>query len=146
MSDDVNQKLIEGWKKAFGANGLPALEVPAAFREIAQKGLSTYRQSYGQAQAAMEQANATLAQSYGPAGKGLAECQKKAMEALNANVASTFDYYEALLGAKTMAEIVELSSAHVRRQYENVAAQTKTLTGLAQSAAAEGTSAFKNGL
>ncbi|MGE3145431.1 MAG: phasin [Pseudorhodoplanes sp.] len=143
MSDDVNQKLTEGWRKAFDAYGLSAVEMPAAFRKIAEKNLSACRENYHQVQAATERANMMLKQNYETANKGIAECHVKTIEAMHANVASTFDYYHSLLQAKTVAEVVEISSAHIRKQCETLAAQTKEFAALAQSVVTESSKSHK---
>jgi hypothetical protein len=57
----------------------------------------------------------------------------KVVSAAQANVNALFDYAQDLVQAKTMSEVVELSTEHSRRQLEMMADQTKDLTNAAQS-------------
>ena len=45
---------------------------------------------------------------------------------------------------KSLSEVVELSTAHMRRQFEALTAQTKELTALAQKVATETTEPLKD--
>lgn len=144
MSDAGNRTLIDGWKKASDAYGMPTAEMSSAFRALAEKNLSACRENYRQVQAASEHAGAMLRQNYETTSKGIAACQAKAIDVLQTNVASTFDYYNALLRAKTVAEFVEISAAHMRKQCEAFTTQTKELTTLTRDMATESAKAFKN--
>ena len=131
------QDQIEAAKKAFSANGMPALEVPPAVREIAEKGLATARENYEKLKTSAEQVNSAIEDTCTTASKGLAEYNGKVLEALQVNVNSAFDYFNSLLSAKTVAEAVELSTGHARKQFEALSGQAKDLSALAQKVAAE---------
>lgn len=131
------QDQLEAAKKAFSANGMPAFEVPPAVREIAEKGLSTCRENYDKFKASAEQVNSALEDTCTTASKGLATFNGKVLEALQTNVNSSFDYFNALLSSKTLAEAVELSTSHARKQFETLSGQTKELSALAQKVATE---------
>jgi hypothetical protein len=49
------------------------------------------------------------------------------------------------LTVKSLAEAIELSSAHTRKQFEAVTAQTKDLAALAQKVTSEAVEPVKNG-
>ncbi|MFG1479277.1 phasin [Xanthobacter sp. V4C-4] len=147
MSDSfikAYQDQIEAAKKAFSANGIPPVEVPPAVREIAEKGLATLRENYDKLKVSADQVNAALEDTYTTASKGVAEYNSKVLEAVQSNVNSTFDYFNALLQAKSVAEAVELSTSHARKQFETVSGQTKDLTALAQKVAAESSEPIKS--
>lgn len=137
------QDQLEAAKKAFTANGVPAMEVPPAVREIAEKGLASCKDSYVKIKAAAEQVNTTLEDTYATASKGVAQYNAKVVEALHSNVNSAFDYFNALLTAKTVTEAVELSTSHARKQFESLTAQAKDLTALAQKVAADSSEPIK---
>lgn len=137
------QDQIEAAKKAFSANGMPPLEVPPAVREIAEKGLVTARENYEKLKATAGQVNAAMEDTCTTACKGLADYNVKVLEALQTNVNSAFDYFNALLGAKTVAEAVELSTGHARKQFETLSGQAKDLSALAQKVAAESSEPLK---
>jgi hypothetical protein len=50
---------------------------------------------------------------------------------------TAFDFASELMGAKTFSDFVELSTAHARKQFETLTAQSKELTALAQKVATE---------
>ena len=62
------------------------------------------------------------------------------------NTRAAFDYVNELLGVKSPSELVELSTAHMRKQFDTVSAQTKELSALAQKAAADAAEPIKTGV
>lgn len=137
------QDQIEAAKQAFSANGMPALEVPPAVREIAEKGLATCRENYEKLKVSADQVNAALEDTCTTACKGVADFNVKALEALQTNMNSAFDYFNALLQAKNVVEAVELSTGHARKQFETISGQAKDLSALAQKVAAESSEPLK---
>lgn len=138
------QDQLEAAKKAFSANGVPAFEVPPAMRDVAEKGLAACRENYDKLKASAEQVNAAIEDSCTTASKGLSTFNVKMLEALQANMNSSFDYFNALLSSKTLAEAVELSTSHARKQFETVSAQAKDLSALAQKVAADTSEPLKS--
>lgn len=138
------QDQIEAAKKAFSTHSVPGVEVPPAVREIAEKGLAAYRENYGKLKAAAEQVNAALEDSATTASKGVAQYNAKVLEAVQSNVNSAFDYFNSLLTAKTVAEAVELSTGHARKQFEALTGQAKDLSALAQKVAADSSEPIKS--
>lgn len=140
MSDSfikAYQDQIEAAKKAFSANGMPSVEVPPAMRELAEKNLAAYRENYEKLKASTAQINSALESSYENAGKGVAEYNARVLEALQSNINSTFDFYNSVINAKSVSELVELSTGHARQHFETVSGQVKDLSALAQKVAAD---------
>ncbi|MFG1212888.1 phasin [Xanthobacter flavus] len=138
------QDQIEAAKKAFSTHAVPSVEVPPAVREIAEKGIATYRENYTKLKAAAEQVNAALEDTCTTASKGVAQYNAKVLEAVQSNVNSAFDYFNSLLSAKTVAEAVELSTGHARKQFEALTGQAKDLSALAQKVAADSSEPIKS--
>ncbi|MBB6309459.1 phasin [Xanthobacter tagetidis] len=138
------QDQLDAAKKAFSANGMPAFEVPPAMREAAEKGLSACRDNYDKIKSSAEQMNAAIEDTCTTASKGVSTFNVKMLEALQTNMNSSFDYFNALLSAKTFAEAVELSTGHARKQFEIVSAQAKDLSALAQKVAADTSEPLKS--
>jgi hypothetical protein len=65
---------------------------------------------------------------------------------LRVNVNASFDYTRELLGSKSLADAVELSASHIRKQFESLSAQAKTLSALAQKVATETAGPIKAGV
>jgi phasin len=116
---------------------LPRFEVPAAFREFAEKGVSQARDNWERFKAVSEEATDLLEGSYATASKGMVDYGLKLIEAHRANTNAAFDLASELMAVKSVSEAVELSTAHARKQFEAVSAQTRELTALAQKVATE---------
>jgi phasin len=116
---------------------MPKMEVPAAFRELAEKGLAQCKDNYDKMKGAAEQATDLLEDTYSTASKGCSSYGLKLIETARTNSNSAFDLFGEILGAKSYAEVVELSTAYLRTQFDTVSAQAKELAEHAQKVAAE---------
>ena len=125
---------------------LPKLEVPAAFREIAEKGVAQTKDAYEKVKAATEEATDLIEETYTTAVKGTVDYNLKVIEAARANANAAFDFASELIGVKSLSEVVELTTAHARKQFEAVTEQTKELTAAAQKLATETAEPIKSGV
>jgi phasin len=116
---------------------LPKFEVPPAFREFAEKGIAQAKENYEKVKSATEQATDVLEDTYSTASKGYASYGLKVIETTRANTDATFDLLSELMTAKSYSEMVELSSAYLRKQFDALIAQTKELSEHAQKVAAD---------
>ena len=123
---------------------MPKMEVPAAFRELAEKSVTQCKDNWEKMKAATEEATDVIEDSYATATKGFADYGLKMMEAARANTNANFEYASKLMTVKSASEVVELSTAHARSQFEALTAQTKELTALAQKVTAETTAPLKD--
>ena len=69
--------------------------------------------------------------------KGAADYGLKLIEVSRANTNSAFDFATQLFAVKSLAEMVELSTSHMRKQFDTMSAQGKELTALAQKVTTE---------
>jgi phasin len=125
---------------------MPKMEVPAAFREFAEKGASQVKVSCDKMKAATDEATVVIEGSYATATKGAADYGLKLFELSRANTAAAFDFYTELMSVKSYSDVIELSTAHARKQFETMTAQTKDLTALAQKVATETVEPIKDGV
>ena len=116
---------------------IPTPEVPAAFREIAEKGLAQAKQNYEKMKTVAEDATDAIETSYSNASKGASEYGLAVIANTRTNTNAMFDLMGALMGAKSYAEVVELSSGFARQQFETLTAQAKELNAVAQKAGTE---------
>jgi phasin len=116
---------------------LPKLEVPAAFRDMAEKSVSQAKENYEKMKVAAEEATDVIEDTYATASKGASDYGLKFIEAARENANASFDFATKLMTVKSLSEMVELATAHARKQFETVSAQTKDLTALAQKVATE---------
>ena len=68
------------------------------------------------------------------------------MEGGRAHANSAFDYATKLIAAKSLSELIELTSAHAREQLDVLTEQSKKLTSLAQKVANETAEPIKEGI
>jgi phasin len=116
---------------------LPKIEMPEAFRELTEKGVVQAKDNYEKIQAAAEEATDLLKSTYATAAKGTADYNRKVIEIAGTNAHAALDYAYELLGVKSPSEFIELSTAHARKQFEAMTAQTEELTELAQKVTTE---------
>ena len=66
--------------------------------------------------------------------------------AVHTNTNRAFDYAYKLMGVKSPSELLELSTAHARKQFEAMTAQTKELTEFAEKVTTEIVEPIKAGV
>jgi phasin len=125
---------------------IPKVEMPAAFREFAERGVAQAKDTYEKMKAAAEEATDVLETTYSTATKGASDYGLKVIEAARVNTNAAFDFAGELITAKTLSEVIELSSAHVRKQFEALTEQGKELSALAQKVATETAEPIKSGM
>ena len=155
--EETTTKTISSSKPAFSGSAfefpkfgipnfeMPKMEIPAAFREFAEKGVSQAKENYEKMKSAAEEATSVLEETYANASKGASAYGLKLVENARINSNAAFDLYGALLGAKTFAEVVELSTGYMREQFETVSTQVKDLSAAAQKAGTETFEPIKEG-
>jgi phasin len=109
-----------------------AIQSNEAFRETAEKGVAQAKDTYEKAKAATGQATDILKDTYATAAKGATEYNLKIIEIARINTNAAFEHAQQLLGVKSPSEFIELSTAHARKQFNTMIAQTKELSELAQ--------------
>src|ERR1700722_11123628 len=122
-----------------------AAQATAAFREFAEKGLSQAKDNYAKMKTAAEEATTIMETTYANASKGAADYGLKLVEMARVNSNATFDFMAELLGARTLAQVVEISTAHTRKQIEQLTTQAKELSTLAQKVATHTAEPIKDG-
>jgi len=125
---------------------IPKVEMPAAFREFAERGVAQAKDTYEKMKAVAEEATDVLESTYSTATKGASDYGLKVIEAARVNTNAVFDFAGELITAKTLSEMIELSSAHARKQFEALTQQSKELGALAQKVATETAEPIKSGM
>lgn len=129
--------------EAFSMN-LPQMEVPAAFREIAEKSVSNAREAYSKMKSAAEDATDALEDSYETTREGMLALGHKSLDATKARSDAAFGLARSLLGAKTFAEAIELQTSYLRAEFEAMTAQAKDFQEFTQKFAADATKPVKD--
>ena len=125
---------------------MPKMEVPAAFREFAEKGVAQSKETYEKFKSVAEDNTAMLETVYTTASKGATDYGLKVIEIARANSDAMFDFAEALFAVKSPSELIELSTAHARAQFETISGQSKELAALAQKVATDTAEPIKTGV
>ena len=125
---------------------IPKVEMPAAFREFAERGVAQAKDTYEKMKAAAEEATDVLETTYSTATKGASDYGLKVIEVARANTNAAFDFAGEIMAAKTLSEVVELTSAHARKQFEALTTQSKELSALAQKVATDTAEPIKTGM
>ncbi len=142
---------IPGFKPEFPFVDVPkfeksATEATAAFREFAEKGIVQAKDTYAKMKTAADEATGILEHTYANASKGAADYGLKVIEAARTNSNAAFDFATELCGARTLAQMVEISTAHTRKQIESITEQARELSALAQKVATTTAEPIKEGL
>src|ERR1700679_4390220 len=104
---------------------IPKVEMPAAFREFAERGVAQAKDNYEKMKAAAEEATDVLETTYSTATKGASDYGLKVIEVARTNTNAAFDFAGQVMAAKTLSEVVELTNAHARKQFETLSLQSK---------------------
>jgi phasin len=121
----------------FDFASFPQVEVPAPFREFAEKGVAQMKAGYDKLKTAAEEATDVIEDTFETARAGATELNLKALEAVKTNTDATFGFIRSLMTAKTLAEAVELQSTFAKAQFEALTAQTKDFQETAKKVAEE---------
>jgi phasin len=116
---------------------LSKVEVPAAMREAADKAVAQMKDGYAKLKAAAEETTDLVEDTYTTASAGVKDFNLKAIEAARVNMNAGFDHARDLMGAKSLAEMIELQSAYIRKMFEAMQAQGKDLSAVAQKTATD---------
>lgn len=125
---------------------MPKFEVPAAYREFAEKGISTAKENYEKIKAAAEGATDVLEDTYATASKGACTYGLKMIETTRANANAAFDFATEVMSAKSYSDLVQLSTAFMHKQFDTMTAQAKDLASVAQKVTTETVEPIKDGI
>ena len=111
---------------------MPSVEMPAMFREFAEKSISQARDGYSKMKVAAEEATDMVQDTYEITRESAFAIGVKALDVAKVNSDAAFDFAKDVFGAKTFAEVIELQSAFARKQFDVLGGQVKELQELSQ--------------
>lgn len=112
---------------AFSVNAFDPGKIAGSFRDLAEKGAEQSRTAYARMKTAAEDAGKTVEATVQSVQAGSVDLGLKTIEAVRINTESSLSHLEALLGVKSVAELVELQTAFLRKQAETAMEQARTL-------------------
>jgi phasin len=113
------------------------MEVPAAVRDFAEKGVAQAKDAYAKFKVVADEASDMIEGAYSNASRGTSTLGLKAIESARTNTNAFFDHAISLFGVKTISDAIELNTAFVRKQTETLAVQAREFSELAQKVGAE---------
>jgi hypothetical protein len=122
--------------KSSGQIGfLLANPFPQATREFAEKTVVQTPEAFDRSNVALEAAVDTLERTFDAAAQGAFALNRKIIEIARQNLDSSFDLAKSLVGAKNLAEIVELQAAYWGKLFGALRPQTEEVRTLASNVA-----------
>lgn len=118
----------------FEAFSFPAanFEVPAAFRDLAEKSVTSARDTYAKIKSAADDATGLVEETLETAREGAFALGVKTIDAAKTNTDASFALARDLFGAKTLSEVIELQSTFARKQFDAFTTQFKELQALGE--------------
>ena len=105
------------------------------FRAVAEKGVEQSKEAYAKFASGTETTQKALQSSLETAKTVSNELSLKTIAALRANAEAGFSHLEALIGARSPSEVVELQTAFLRKQVEKTVDQVKEFQAVTTKAA-----------
>jgi len=106
---------------------MPSVEVPAAFRDFAEKSIAQARDAYAKLKSTAEEATDALEATYENTRKGVVALGVKSLDAAKVSSDASFALARDLFAAKTFAEVIELQTSFARKQFDTLSEQVKEL-------------------
>ena len=104
-------------------------------RAFAEKGVEQSKEAYAKLKSGAEEAQKTLETTYETVKTASNELSLKTISALRTNSEAGFAHLEALVGAKSLSEVIELQTSFLRKRVELAVEQTKDFQAATTKAA-----------
>ena len=114
------------------------------FRAFAEKGVEQSKEAYAKRQTGAESAQKAIESTLETAKAAGSEFSLKSIAAARANTEAGFSHLEALIGAKSLSEIIELQTSFMRKSVETAVEQAKDFQAASTKAAEEVSRPFKD--
>jgi len=125
---------------------IPNFEMPAVYQQLTQKSVDQAKKGCERLKTAVHQTTEVFGNAYSTAIKDTSEYNLKVIAAAGANISAALDYATALLGARSLADIMDLTRTSAGKQLEAFAAQSREFSALTQKLAADFTEPLKTGV
>jgi phasin len=106
-------------------------------RSFAEQGVEQSKEAYAKLKVGAEDAQKAIESTFETAKSVGSELSLKTIAAFRANAEANFSHLEALVGVKSLSELVELQTAFVRKRVEMTVEQAKEFQALTSKATTE---------
>ncbi len=105
-------------------------QMPEAVRVIAEKNIAQTRELYEHSKDAFDKMLESWEKTFDAAGQGAVALNRKWVDITQRNINSSFEFAKNLIGAKSVAEAVELHSTYWQKQLTTLKAQAEEMRAL----------------
>ncbi|WP_416186630.1 phasin [Fulvimarina sp. 2208YS6-2-32] len=126
-----------GLGNAQSMMGMDPSKMTETFRAMTEKSMEQSKDAYGRMRAAADEASKALESTMENAHQGSLQLSKKALDAMRANADLGFRHLDAMMGAKSFSEVIEMQTGFLREQAELNTTQAKEIQAMTQSVAQE---------
>src|SRR6266568_3028652 len=116
---------------------LPRMAMPGVLREVAQQGVLRVKENCEKMRVASGEMADVLRETCSTNAKGAADYGGKVIEISSVNTTLVLDFLTSLMDTASPSEIMKLSTAQARRNFDIASAQNKELWDLAQKVVSE---------
>ena len=121
-------------------------EMPSSFVDLFEKSLARTKDMHHKMTSVFEHSTEAFEEAMSCATRGSAEYRVKLMEIARQNANTAFDLARGAFEVKSPGELLELTLAHQRKQFELAASQLKELSALTQKVVTETTEPIRHGI
>lgn len=114
------------------------------FRAFAEKGVEQSKEAYAKLKTGAESTQKAIESTLETAKTAGSEFSLKSIAAARANAEAGFSHLEALVGAKSLSEVIELQTSFLRKTVETAVEQAKDFQAASTKAAEEVSKPFKD--
>ena len=125
---------------------VPFFNMQTIFGNLAEQGTTRAQANFAQIKATSEEMTAALCDACTTNASRAADYRTKVLEISHANTTSTLEFFSQLVDARSLADLVDISTAHSRKILETASAQNRELWDLAQRVATETAEPIKQSL
>lgn len=104
-------------------------------RAFAEKGMEQSKEAYAKLKTGAEETQKALESTFETVKTVGSDLSLKTIATLRANAEAGFSHLEALVGAKSLSEVIELQTSFVRKSVETAVEQAKELQAVTSKAA-----------
>jgi phasin len=126
--------------------GLLKMATPGSFRDIAEPGVAQVKENCEKMKAVSEEMADALRQTCSTNAKAATDYGVKVINISNVNTASALDFLTKLIDAKSPSEVMNLSVAQARKNFDTASTQSRELWDLAQKVATETAEPIRKGV
>ena len=130
-------------KDAFAFAGMPAMDVPPAFRDMAENTVEQSKQAYEKFKTSAEEATTLLNDTAEKTRDGVTKFNEKALDVAKTNTDATLAHVKDVMAVKTFAEAIELQTAFAKTQFDAFEDQAKVFEKMTKELTEDTTAPYK---